>query len=190
MTVTRSDRMLERAPAAYNDRVGRIPYTLEEVEFYLFTVAVQHGNAASAARILKNNRPPGFKSITAQTLQRWVAGMFADRYNQIVEERMPEIQRQAATRLMALVEKAAVATELAVDKTETALKKDAIEPRDLGPTARSLSQVHANTHQQQRLMQERPTEIKDFNMREVVDELKELLGTKPAPTIDAEAIEE
>jgi hypothetical protein len=39
--------------------------------------------------------------------------------------------------------------------------------------------VHANSVDKGRLLLDQPTEIREFNLREAVDELKELLGTKP-----------
>ena len=184
----RESEALERGVAAYHDRVARTGREVEEMEFVLRSVARQAGNVAAAVRLLNGTRALR-KRLSVKVVRRWVSESFADRYQQIVEERMDDIERLAGQRALLFAEETRVATELAVGKTTNALNGDKpTEAREFSTTARNLSQVRATEIEKSRLMRDQPTDIHDFNLSEAVEELRDLLGTKPV-AIEGEAEE-
>jgi hypothetical protein len=159
-------------------------YSRENTELVLRLLALNGGNVRRTQRQLVAE---GLK-VPEGTINHWSRVTHVSRYAQIQEELQGEVARRMGARALEIAAKSMDATELAVCKAQTALENDELEPRDLGPTARNLSQVHANSVDKGRLLLDQPTEIKEFNMTEAINELKELLGTKPV-AIEGEAAE-
>ena len=169
--LTPQERMVKRA------RLGR--HSLPEIELTLRTVAYQSGNIAAAVRILNAHRDKDHQLKTA-AVKVWVTDIYRDRYDEIVMHELEDIQQRQGIRALELAAKAKLVTDDLVDRTAKAAKKGKIDPKDLAPAARNMSQVFATAVEKAQSLTGQPTQrVAVDSLPELVNELQTMLGTKP-----------
>lgn len=159
-------------------------YSVAEIEFVLREVALQGGNYAAAIRVLNEATTRKWR---ASTIKKWCEITYSARYRQLFEEQLEEGMRAMGVRAFELADKAHRVTSDLVD--DVGKRRKELEPKELAPAARNISQVATSaTEKAQALLGQPTSHVKVDSLPELVGELQQLIGTKHE-TVDGEAEE-
>lgn len=160
--------------------VKRSQYSLEDIEAGLAAMAIWHGNANQAHRVLKEQG----REIPTRTLLNW-RHAYPERYQELGEQVVPQVREKLAQ----LFEVAGMrGAEITIDTMELFAKEAKELPaRDLAGAIRNISTAAAISVDKSSLLRGLPTEIRQTDSAE--DILKRLAQKHPGMFVESTAEE-
>jgi hypothetical protein len=157
-----------------------------KIELALQLCALNSGNVSATITQLKEQVG---MSLQRKTLERWIKGPYSKRYRELYEQHEEGVRGAAAVVAREIASKSADLTDELLERTRE--KMDEIDPRDLAPSARAVSQVHASMTEKAQLLTGQPTQRVDHGeLHEILGELRQMGVLPAAEVVDAELVED
>lgn len=155
-------------------------YPLETIEAGLAAMAIWHGNATQAARVLKEQDI----EVPTRTLLNW-KNTYTERYTELTEQIVPQVREKLAQQFEVIGLRSAELTLETLDQYGEKLGQ--LDPRDLAGAVRNISTAGAIGIDKASLLRGLPTEIRQTDSAE--DILKRLAQKHPGMFVEGTAEE-